>query len=114
MCPNDNHRVAQTILHLVAWARAARRVAPSAAYWAHQVVRDNQPYTFTAAEADFGLIKICLFFGPDLVCEVHAVGYGDELVTSVADICLPDAAAAFLSNYDDLAAPLSNESFEPF
>lgn len=114
MCPNGNHRIAQTLAHLVAWTRAARRAAPSDAYWARRVAKGGQSYTFTAAAADFDLIKICLFSGADLVCEVCAVGYGDKLATSAARVCNSEAAAVFLADHDDLSAPPSSESFEPF
>jgi hypothetical protein len=107
-------RAAQTVMHLVSWAQAARVALPAARHHAHQVVQDGYQYTLIAEEAEFEAVRIQLFKGAGLVCEVGAANCQGRLAVTSTTIIDADACAAFMASRDDFNAPLTNDSFEPF
>jgi hypothetical protein len=107
-------RAARTVMHLVSWAQAARAAVPAARHHAHQVVQDGYQYTLIAEETEFQAVRIQLFRGAGLVCEVGAADCQGRLAVTSTTVIDADACASFMASPDDFNAPLSNDSFEPF
>jgi hypothetical protein len=114
MTSDSSLRAAQTVMHLVSWAQAARVALPAARHHAHQVVQDRSQYTLIAEETEFHSVRIQLFRGAGLVCEVGAADCQGRLAVTSTTIIDADACGAFMASPDDFNAPLTNDSFEPF
>jgi hypothetical protein len=107
-------RAAQTVMQLVSWAEAAQRVQPSASHWAHQVVRDGRAFTLTAESSEFQVTRIRLFSGQHAVCELAVAECEGHLAVTSTVIGDAAACASFLAKPEDFAAPMTNDSFDPF